>query len=79
MAEGGEMTFLGRSDRGVVCRSIAVIINIKYECLRICANATFLLFAGLLKTLSPLAGMENVPGDSLGLLGKVCVVTVYFG
>ena len=47
MAEGGEMTFLGRSDRGVVCRSIAVIINIKYECLRICANATFLLFVYL--------------------------------
>lgn len=75
MAEGDEMTFLGRSDRGVVCRSKAVIINIKYECLRICANATFLLFVYL----RPLAGMENLPGDSLGLLGKVCVVTVYFG
>ena len=57
IAEGGEMPFLGRA--GVACRSEAVIVNIKY--FAVC----------LLKTVSLLARMENVPRGSFGLLDKV--------
>ena len=41
------MTLLGRSNSGIVCGSEAVIVKIKYECLRIRANATILLFVNL--------------------------------
>lgn len=66
IAEEGEITFLGRA--GVACRSEAVVVNIKCFSVRGRCN---IFAACLLKTVSPLARMENVPRGSFGLLGKV--------
>ena len=68
IAEEGEITFLGRA--GVGYRSEAVIVNIKCKCFRVRGRCNILAVC-LLKTVSPLARMENVPRGSFGLLGKV--------